>query len=79
MEARIGISIKKRILDMGQNIFLMDPIFSGFSPRCAYFSDFKRFSKNDQKVNEIAQTEAIVTSGVKNWYIILFSWVPEVP
>ena len=50
----------------------MDPKFSGFFPRCAYFSGFKRFSKNGQKVNEMAKTEATVTSGVKNWYINFF-------
>ena len=27
----------------------------------------------------MAKTEPAVTSGVKNWYIILFSWIPEVP
>ena len=42
----------------------MDPKFSGFFRRCAYFSGFKRFSKNGQKVNEMAKTEATVTSGV---------------
>ena len=40
---------------------------------------FDDFQKNREKVHEMAQTEATVTSGVKNWYIILFSWVPEVP
>ena len=72
-------AFKKGYYTWGQNIFLMDSKFSGFSPRCAYSSDFKRFSKNGQKVNEMAKTEATVTSGVKNWYIIIFLGVPEVP
>ena len=50
----------------------MDSKFSEFSPRCAYFSGFQRFSKNRQKVNMMAQTEATVTSGVKNWYVNFF-------
>ena len=60
----------------------MDPKFWGFLPRCAYFSGFKRFSKNRQKVNEMAKTEATVTSGVNNWYtIFLFRnfWMWEMP
>ena len=57
---------------MGSNHFLMDSKFSEFSPWCAYFSGFKRFSKNGQKVNIMARTEATVTCGVKNWYINFF-------
>ena len=38
---------------------------SAIKPLFAYFSGFKRFSKNDHKVNIMAQTEATVTSGVK--------------
>ena len=72
LEAGIGISIKKSVLEMGSNHFLMDSKFSEFSPRCADFSGFKRFSKNGLKVNEMAKTEATVTSGVKNWYINFF-------
>ena len=52
---------------------------SAIKPRCAYFSGFKRFSKNRRKVHEMAKTEATVTSGVKNWYIILSSWFTKVP
>ena len=55
--------------------FLKIVIFrSAIKPRCAYFSGFKRFSKNRQKVNEMAQTEATVASAVKNWYINFFSY-----
>ena len=46
-----------------------DSFRSAIKPRCAYFSGFKRFSKNRQKVNEMTPTEATVASGVKNWYI----------
>ena len=55
---------------------------SAIKPRCAYFSGFKRFSRNGQKVNEKVKTEATVTSEVKNWYIIfLFRnfWIWEMP
>ena len=72
LEARIGISIRKMVLEMGQIIFSMDSKFSEFSFRCAYISGFKRFSENDQKVHEMDKTEATVTSCVKNWYIIFF-------
>ena len=60
----------------------MDSKFSEFSPRCAYFFGFKRFSKSDQKVNEMVKMEATVTSGVTNWYIMfLFHkyWMWEMP
>ena len=46
--------------------------------RCGYFSGFKRFSKNRQNVNEMAQLEATVASGVKNWYINFVSNCYEV-
>ena len=46
--------------------------------RCGYFSGFKRFSKNRQKVNEMAHLEATVASGVKNWYINFVSNCYEV-
>ena len=46
---------------MGSKYFLMDSKFSEFSPRCAYFFGFKRFSKNGQKVNDMDKTEATVT------------------
>ena len=52
---------------------------SAIKPRCAYFFGFKRFSKHRQKVNKMAKTEATVTSGVKNWYIIFSSWFTKVP
>ena len=32
------------------------------------------FSKNRQKVHEMAQTEATVTSAVKNWYLNFFPY-----
>ena len=67
------------VLEMGSNNFFDGFEIFGISPRCAYFLCFNRFSKYGQKVNEMPQTEATVTSGVKNWYIILFYWVPEVP
>ena len=40
--------------------------------RCGYFWGFKRFSKNRQKVNEMAHLEATVASALKNWYINFF-------
>ena len=55
---------------------------SAIKPRCAYFFGFKRFSKNRQKVHKMAKTEATVTSGVKNWYIIFCfrnCWTWEMP
>ena len=53
--------------------FLKIVIFrSAIKPRCAYFFGFKRFSKNRQNVHKMAQTEATVTSAVKNWYINFF-------
>ena len=65
------------LMRLAQDVFLMDPKISGFLPRCAYFSGFKGFSKNGKKVNEIAKTEATVTSREKNCY--LFWGLPEVP
>ena len=61
--------------------FLKIVIFrSAIKPRCAYFSGFKRFSKNRQKVHEMTPTEATVASGVKNWYInFFFSRSREMP
>ena len=46
--------------------------------RCGYFSGFKRFSKNRQKVHEMAHLEATVASAVKNWYINFVSNCYEV-
>ena len=57
---------------MGSIFFLMASKFSGFSPRCAYFFGFKRFSKNGKKVNDMDTTEAKVSSRVKNLYIYFF-------
>ena len=63
----------KRNKSPAQIFFLMDSNYSKFSPRCAYFFGFKRFSKNRQKVNIMANTEATVASSVKNWHVNLFS------
>ena len=52
---------------------------SAIKPRCAYFFGFKRFSKNHQKVNEMAHLEATVASALKNWYINFFFWGLQVP
>ena len=52
---------------------------SAIKPRWAYFFGFKRFSKNRQKVNEMAHLEATVTSALKNWYINYFYRYLQVP
>ena len=47
--------------------------------RCGYFFGFKRFSKNRQKVHEMAHLEATVASALKNWYINFFLGGLQVP